>query len=314
MVGKEANGTFTVTGSHTYAAASAVGTPYVITVTITDIAGTAPGTATDTGTATIADAPLYSQGSPITGVEGIGLTPSPITVATFTDSNPNGMVSDYTATINWGDNTTATAGTIIQTGVSPNGSTFSVMGTHTYVEEGTYQTQVTITDSLGSKTLAVGTAVIADAPLTPSAIQPSVNTTEGQIYSGGVASFNDANPTAPVSDYNYVTIDWGDGSPMSFGTVEPAGIIGAGFTVFGTHTYAASGVNGGIGHYPITVDVHDVGGSTVTIANTANVADTPLFVSGRLNPASDSAPPIPTTSPMSSSPTSSATQTSPTPP
>ena len=288
VVGKEANGTFTVTGSHTYAEESAVGTPYVITVTIADIAGTAPGMATDTGTATIADAALTSQGSPITGVEGVGLTPSPITVGTFSDSNPNGKVTDFTAVINWGDGTPTSAGTITQTGVSPNGSTFSVTGAHTYDEHGTYQTQVTITDVGGSQTLAIGTAVIADAALAPTATQPTVSTTEGQVFSGAAAAFIDANPTAPISDFSYVTIDWGDGTPNTLGAISQPGGIGTPFDVSATHTYAASGVNGGIGHYPITVDVHDIGGSTVTIFNTANVADTPLFVSGRLDPASDS--------------------------
>ena len=282
VIAKEANGTFTVTGSHTYAEESAVGTPYAITVTIASIGGTSPGTTTDTGTATVSDAPLFSQGSPITGVEGTGLTPSPITVATFTDSDPGGMPTDYTATINWGDGTAASAGTITQIGLSPNGSTFSVTGTHTYDEEGNFQTLVTITDVGGSQTLAVGSAVIADAPLTPLATQPTVVTTEAQVFSGAVAAFTDGNPVAPISDETYVTIDWGDGTPMAYGTISQPGGVGTAFEVNGTHTYASSGVNGGVGHYPITVNVHDMGGATATIFNTANVADTPLFILGRL--------------------------------
>jgi hypothetical protein len=288
VIAKQANGTFTVTGSHTYAEESPVGTPYAITVTIADIGGTSPTTGTDTGTATVSDAPLFSQGSPITGVEGTGLNPSPITVATFTDTDPNGKVTDYTAVINWGDGTATSAGTIVQTGVSPNGSTFSVTGTHTYDEEGNYQTQVTITDVGGSQTLAIGTAIIADAPLTAAATQPTVSTTEGVVFSGPAATFIDGNPTAPITDFTYVMINWGDGTPATSGAITQPGGIGTPFDVVGTHTYASAGVNGGIGHFPITVDVHDIGGSTVTVTNTADVADVPLIVSGRLNPASDS--------------------------
>jgi len=287
VIGKQANGSFTVTGSHTYDEESASGTPYAITVLITDIGGTAPGSVTATATATVADAPLYSQGSPINGVEGIGLNPSPSTVATFTDADPNGTASDYTALINWGDGSVATTGTIVQTGTSPNGSTFNVNGAHTYAEEGTYQTQVTITDVGGSQTLAVGNAVIADAPLTASAPQPPVNVTEAIGFTTPVAMFVDANPGGTVSDFS-ATIHWGDGTPDTSGTVSQPGGIGTAFVVSGTHNYADSGVNGGTGLFPITVSVRDVGGSTLGIPNTANVADVPLTVTGRLNPASDS--------------------------
>ena len=40
--------------------------------------------------------------------------------------------------------------------------------------------------------------------------------------------------------------------------------------------------------YPITINVYDVDGSSTTITNTANVADVPLTVTGKLNPASNS--------------------------
>ena len=55
---------------------------------------------------------------------------------------------------------------------------------------------------------------------------------------------------------------------------QPGG-VGTAFIVSGTHTYADAGVNGGIGHYTITVNVHDVDGSTIAITNTAAVADVP---------------------------------------
>jgi large repetitive protein len=287
VVGKQANGTFTVTGTHTYADVSGA-TPYAITVTIADIAGTSPGTATDTAPATVSDAPLFSQGSPTTGVAGVGLTPSPITVATFTDSDRNGIASDYSAVIDWGDGSATAIGTITQTGTSPNGSTFSVSGAHTYDSPGGYQTNVTITETGGSKTVAIGSAVIADAPLSPSPIQPTVFTTEATAFSGPVASFTSANPRDTVSDFNYVTIDWGDGTPLSLGAVTQPGGAGTAFFVSGTHTYATAGVNGGIGQYPITVAIHAVGGSTLNVTNTANVAALPVTVTGKLNPASDS--------------------------
>jgi hypothetical protein len=295
VIGKLANGTFTVTGSHTYAEESPPGDPYAITITITDIAGTAPGTTTDTATATIADAPLTSLGSPITGIEGIGLSPSPITVATFTDADPNGTVSDYTAIINWGDGTATTVGTITQTGTSPNGSTFNVSGAHTYTEEGDYQTTVTITDAGGSQTVAVGNAVIADAPLSPAATQPTVATTESPIYpvpvfgnpifSGPVVTFTDANPVPPTGSSSAAdftaTINWGDGTAPTLGTIVQLGGVST-YDVDGSHTYASTGT----GTYTITVNIVDTGGSRLTVTNTATVAPVPYNVTGSVSPSS----------------------------
>ena len=274
LIAKQPSGAFTVTGSHTYAEESGTGTPYAITVTVTNVDGTAPTTITGLATATVADAPLHSQGSPINGMEGIGLSPTFSTVATFTDTDPNGTVSDYTAMINWGDGTPSTVGTIMQTGMSPNGSTFQVSAPHSYPEEGTYQTVVTITDVGGSQTAATGNAVIADAPLTASSTQPAVDVTESIPFSGAVGMFTDGNPGGTVSDFT-ATIDWGDGTPNSAGTISQPGGPGNAFVVSGSHTYGV-GIDGTIVHDPILVFVHDVGGSALTIANTANIAYEPL--------------------------------------
>jgi uncharacterized protein (TIGR03118 family) len=129
-----------------------------------------------------------------------------------------------------------------------------------------------------------GTATVAG--LTASATQPTVSTTEGQVFSGPVASFTNTNPAATVSEYTYVLIDWGDGKPESAGTVSQPGGAGTPFIVSGTHVYADAGVNGGVGHYPITVNLTDQDGLTLTIANTAAVADVPIVITGAVNPSS----------------------------
>ena len=84
------------------------------------------------------------------------------------------------------------------------------------------------------------------------------------VFTGAVGSFTDANPAAPVSDFR-ATIDWGDGTPDSVGTVSQPGGPGTAFIVTGSHTYADAGVNGGVGTFPITVYVDDVGGSKLTV-------------------------------------------------
>src|SRR5712691_1849097 len=65
---------------------------------------------------------------------------------TFTDADSNGTVSDYTASINWGDGTTSAA----ITGTNPSGSGFTAVKSHKYGRHGTYTVKVTIKDAGGS--------------------------------------------------------------------------------------------------------------------------------------------------------------------
>src|SRR5207245_420714 len=161
-------------------------------------------------------------------------------VASFTDANVTAPLIDFTtgtggASINWGDGTSATAGTITQPGGI--GTAFVVNGGHTYAEEGSYTVTITITDKGGSTVTAKPTAAVADAAL--SASGTAVSATEGISFSGQVASFTDANPTAPLTDFTTgmggASINWGDGTSATTGTVTQSG--GA-FVVSGSHTYA----------------------------------------------------------------------------
>jgi streptogramin lyase/PKD repeat protein len=241
-------GNFTVTGTHTYAEEGT----NTITVTITDVDNTA-NTATATSTATIADAPLTATGTTVSAVEGASTTP---TVATFTDADPAGTVSDYTATIDWGDGSTTT-GTI-----AASAPGFSVSGTHTYAEEGTYTITVTIKDVGGATATAQSTAKVADAALHAT----GVSKTTPRSFSGTIATFTDADPAGTVSDYT-ATISWGDGSTSSGG-------ISTGFKVSGNHKYAKTGV------YHVSITIKDHGGSTTTTTSTLTVKVKLALVAG----------------------------------
>jgi hypothetical protein len=276
VVSQLADGAFTVTGSHTYAA---FGT-YPVTIQVLDTLG--GSTTTVTATEDVADAPLASQGAPISGVEGT-LLPADTLVATFTDSDPLADGVDFTSVINWGDGTAATPGAIIQTGTSPNGTTFAVLGSHLYTDKGNYQVHVGVADIGGSMTIAVSNAALADAPATASAI--GFTTTVDQQFSGPVAFFfQDYGPPTglqPGSNYT-TTINWGDGSPPSLGTIVP---VSGGFDVLGVHTYLLSRTTAGSNQFPVTVSIHDDGGAVVTVVGSATVNDVPFV--GHLNPASD---------------------------
>jgi hypothetical protein len=185
-----------------------------------------------------------ATGMPISSVEG---SPFSGTVATFTQPDLSAPASQFSAMIDWSDGTSS--GTVS----GPVGGPFTVSGSHTYIEEGSYPVKVTITDNVNSSNqlTATSTATVADAPLTASCATPTVSTAS---FSGPVATFTDANPFAPLSDFT-ATIDWGDG-PTSPGVVT--GPIGGPFTVSGSHTYAT------LGTHMITVFIFDIGGSTAT--------------------------------------------------
>ncbi len=67
-------------------------------------------------------------------------------VATFTSADSAAVASDYSATINWGDGTATTAGTITE----DSSGVFHVSGTHDYTGVGSFTPVVTIADSNGT--------------------------------------------------------------------------------------------------------------------------------------------------------------------
>jgi hypothetical protein len=168
-------------------------------------------------------------------------------VATFTDPDTNATASEYSASIDWGDGSAATTGTL-----SGTGGSFSVAGSHTYSDEGSYQVKVTITDiDTASNTATVtDTATVADAPLSAGTVADIVSPT---AYSGPVAGFTDGNSsTSSPQDFS-ATINWGDGTATSQGSVS--GSAGS-YTVDGSHTYS------GTGPFVISTHVVDDGGSS----------------------------------------------------
>ena len=82
-------------------------------------------------------------------------------VATFTDNNTSAPAGSFAASVDWGDGSTPTAGTI-----TGSAGTFSVTGTHAYSSHGTYTVGVSIS-SVGGGSAAVSDSVdVADAVTT----------------------------------------------------------------------------------------------------------------------------------------------------
>jgi hypothetical protein len=97
--------------------------------------------------------PLAVQGVSLTAFERSVLSG---TVATFTDPNPGAALGNYTATIVWGDGTTDT-GTV----ALGSGGAFTVNGSHTFTDEGSFTPSVTVLSVSG----AVGSATSSAAVL-----------------------------------------------------------------------------------------------------------------------------------------------------
>ena len=168
-----------------------------------------------------------------------GSNSSAQTVATFTDPNPN-KILDYEATIEWGDGNTSTA-TIANGLIVQSGDTFSIKASHSYTEEGSYTITTSVTHEGLDSNEVTSTATVADAALTATAT-PVTTAVYGTAFTGELATFTDANPTATLADFPLanVTIQWGDigSTPSNATSITQTGTT---FHVFGSHTYGAAG-------------------------------------------------------------------------
>lgn len=148
-------GSFTVTGAHTYTEEGS----YSVAITVTDIDNSS-NNATVTTAATVSDATLTSAcAAPVTlGPAFAGPT------ATFTDANATGTLTDFSASIDWGDGSSS-AGTIVGPPVGPG--PYTVSGTHTYTTVGPHTITTTIGDVGGSTTTAACPGVFVIPSSTP---------------------------------------------------------------------------------------------------------------------------------------------------
>jgi hypothetical protein len=186
-------------------------------------------------------------------------------VATFTDDNPAATPADFTATIDWGDGTAVTAGTI-----GSSSAAFVVTGQHTYADEGSFTVTVTISDvspGTGSAT-ATTTGTITEAD-TLSGSPLVFSAAAGTSFTGPVATFSDTLTSNVPSDFT-ATINWGDATTTA-GTISGGG---GSFQVSGTHTYA------GTGTFSVVVTLSDdaPGTATAQVTSTAHVGTSALSV------------------------------------
>ncbi len=254
------SGAFAVQGAHVY---SGEGTD-TVRVTITHTNST-DSPAAITETVAVSDpAVIPTGGMTFNAVQGS--SPAPQLLATFTDPGGNESVSNYSATINWGD-FAATAGTIT---FNPTGNDYLVTGgsDHFYTQDGSFTVSVVISHDQAPNATTTSTATVS---------QPSVIAQGGFTYTGvrggvgfdkAVATFTDPLGPEPVADYS-ATVEWGDG-------VTTAGTISHGsgnqFTVDAIRAFSDEGVG------PIQVVIGRGTSLPVTVTGTYSIAEAPLLL------------------------------------
>jgi hypothetical protein len=133
---KNAAGGFDVSGTNTYATTGL----FPINVDVQDFGGSVVSI---NDTAKVGTRILAVTGVPITVAQGV--VANNVQVATFTDAGGAQAISNYTATIDWGDGTPPSSG-----GIALSGTTFAVTASHTFAAPGKFTVHVTVTDTGGS--------------------------------------------------------------------------------------------------------------------------------------------------------------------
>jgi hypothetical protein len=142
------DGLFSITITHTFTTTG----PVTVTLSATGPSGETPVT-TQTGSSTVAVGNLEA------GV------PSTLTVAQFASSNPSLPAGSYTATIEWGDGTSNTTGT-----VTVSGGVVTVTGNHTFAVDSmdqtgyAYQVTVQLTDTAGDSFTITNPVIVVRPP------------------------------------------------------------------------------------------------------------------------------------------------------
>ncbi len=269
QVSEGASGTFYITGTHTYAFPAIFGgAGFLMGIDITDEDG---GSTAISSTADVAAMPLVAAAVPVLATAGMPV-PAGTLVATYIDTGGALPPGDYAASIQWGDGTAPVAATVVSSG--PNFQVRSAQA-HTYVGAGSYAVQVSIR-GLFEATLAVDLANVAGAPIMPVVGPQPPTQTQGTLLTGvTLASFTVGDPSASPGDFA-ATIDWGDGSPTSIGTIAQPGGPGHAFIVTGDHTY----VNAPAQPYTITVKIQDEDGESTTMTTKVTVAGAAPLASG----------------------------------
>ena len=232
---------FVVKGTHFYFTATTGMPPEILKITITENVG---GNSVSTqGTASVSEPTIHAAITGFTAYVGIPYTGP---VATFTDDAPDSNLSDYSATITWGDGTT-TKGTITASNSAGQGFIVTDAGAHVYKTATTGQTSYVVTVSISKSAVNDEGDTLDESGEAQGNLAVSAPTLHGAFsgftayvgipYTGPVATFTDDAPDLNLKDYA-ATINWGDGTTTA-GAISQSNSAGQGYIVSdaGAHVY-----------------------------------------------------------------------------
>ncbi len=209
----------------------------------------------------VADAPLIPIPQTINAQQTQPV--SNVMVAEFTDTDPNGVLSDYSAQVTF-DLGLGSEVTVSGTIVPVSGTTFGVVASSgaAYQGAGTLPITVVVQDAGGASVTVNSQANVASTPA--SVTGTHINQTEGANFTSSIGTFFHDTGT---SSGGSVSIDWGDGN-TSTGSVQQ--VSPGVFNLIGTHTYTEEG------SYNITFTVTSSDGIVISGNSTAQVGDASL--------------------------------------
>ena len=264
----DGEGGFLVQGSHSYTEAGQYSIPI-------EIFYTPPGGPVGTlcslhATATVSDAPLEDPTwaaslNPVANAPLSDPPLSPVTLATFTDPNPNAADSYFAAIITWQPGH-QTSGTVAQV---PGTDQYTVSGSYcSYGNLGPQNARVDVYDASGATASCTATVDATDGNMTTRAASIALDgLTAGTIVNVGY--FKAANQAALSSDFA-VTTDWRDGDVDANGFVVPTD--DGGFDVYATKSTDYAGSSQPI-QVTITEDSGQSGSTTATFSDNSLTVD-----------------------------------------
>jgi Domain of unknown function (DUF4214) len=167
-------GQFILKGSHTYLASGTLAGGISITVQQLDGAN---GFTAQTGPVTIVDPIIFDPSPAVAAIVGKALTN--VQIAQFTSPNAASVPGDFQATVtNWGDGSSDSTTTIVETSVDGAGAHFAVQASHTYLAAMPAGSNITVQvlESASSPLALSTTSPVSVAPVQPlSGLESFVN-------------------------------------------------------------------------------------------------------------------------------------------
>ncbi|MCY2968956.1 MAG: hypothetical protein NT069_35910, partial [Planctomycetota bacterium] len=189
-----------------------------------------------------------------------------ITLATFTDGNPQALAADFDVSVNWGGAVTITPlVSVVLVSRTTTSSNWAVKGSTIFRDAGVHTIAVHVAETSGSTLDTDHVSVnVADAPLTDTTTSRTVSALHGVSTADlTLARFTDATPTSRSTDFS-VSVDWGGTTTSSdFQLVQEGSSFSSVFwKIVGHVTYATAGT------YTVTVTINDVDGATLVSKRT----------------------------------------------